>query len=140
MTFSRLFNFNSAVLLIIFLVSSCSANDNRFDNTAALTQVVETGTAVNATVSAEPGAIEVYWSAPAEREDNSPLSLSEIAGYRLYYGTRQGDYLNTIEVDDNVTWAYRITDLTAGTYYIVLTVYDVDGRESLYSDELVVSL
>lgn len=82
--------------------------------------------------------IILSWIAPAEREDNSPLSLSEIAGYRVYYGTVQGDYLNSIHIDDVSVDSHTFEVLSSSTYYIVMTTYDTDGRESLYSPELTI--
>jgi hypothetical protein len=88
----------------------------------------------------EPVTDQVSWVAPSEREDNSPISLSEIAGYKIYYGTNQGNYINTIDIIDSTAESYIFNELTAGTYYVVLTTYDTQGRESQYSNELVMSL
>ncbi len=83
---------------------------------------------------------QLSWVAPSEREDASPILLSEIAGYRIYFGTKQGSYNNTIEISDSTAMSYVFTKLTTGTYYIVLTTYDTDGRESQYSTEVMVSV
>jgi hypothetical protein len=77
--------------------------------------------------------VNLSWVAPAEREDNTPISMSEIAGYRIYYGKTQGQYTSSIEVNDGSAGGYTITGLSSGTYYFVVTTYDVDGRESGYS-------
>jgi hypothetical protein len=77
--------------------------------------------------------INLSWVAPAEREDDSPLPMSEIAGYKIYYGTSQGQYPNSIDVNDGTANGYTITNLSSGTYYFVVTTYDMDGRESGHS-------
>ena len=41
------------------------------------------------------------WTALTQREDNSILLLSEIAGFRIYYGAETGVYLDTIEINDH---------------------------------------
>ncbi len=81
--------------------------------------------------------INLSWVAPAEREDNSGLLLSEISGYKVYYGTTSGKYPNTIPVNNGSATGYTITGLNSGTYYFVVTTLDTDGRESQYSTEIV---
>ena len=78
--------------------------------------------------------------APSEREDGSGLSLSEIAGFRIYYGASSGDYSNTIEIDDHTATQAEMAGIPSGTYYVAVTVVDVDGRESSYSDEVVITV
>ena len=80
-------------------------------------------------------AVTLSWVAPSEREDGSPLSMAEIAGYRVYYGRSQGNYTHTIDVNNASTMEITLSDLAAGNYYMVVTTVDVDGRESLNSDE-----
>ena len=84
-------------------------------------------------ISNTPADITLSWVAPAEREDNSALSLSAIAGYKVYYGTTQGQYPNSVAINDGTAVAYTFTGLPAGTYYFVVTTIDTDGRESQYS-------
>ena len=76
------------------------------------------------------------WVAPSEREDNTPISLSEIAGYRIYYGTAPGDYQYELEISDAYNDVVDIS-LLQGTYYAVITTVDVDGRESVFSEEMI---
>ena len=80
------------------------------------------------------------WTAPSEREDNSALSLSEIASFRIYYGTKAGDYQNQIEINDSSATQGQLAGLASGTYYVVVTAVDTDGRESLYSSEVVITI
>jgi hypothetical protein len=76
------------------------------------------------------------WTAPSQREDSSPLQLSEIAGYKIYYGTTQGVYPNAIDITDGSAVQAEMPTLSAGTYYVVVTTIDTNGRESLYSQEV----
>ena len=84
-------------------------------------------------ISNTPADITLSWVAPAEREDNSALSLSAIAGYKVYYGTTQGQYSDSIAINDSTAVAYTFNGLPAGTYYFVVTTIDTEGRESQYS-------
>ena len=84
--------------------------------------------------------VSLEWNAPYEREDGTPISMSEIAGYRVYYGTTQGQYTEGAEVSDSGTMQATFNILGAGTYYIVVTAYDMDDRESAYSQEVVITI
>ena len=84
--------------------------------------------------------INLAWTAPSEREDNTPLSLSAIGGYNIYYGSTQGQYINTVSIDDGTADSYTFNDLSTGTYYFVVTTYDTDGRESQYSPEIIITI
>ncbi len=84
--------------------------------------------------------VSLSWVAPSAREDGTGLSLSEIAGYRIYYGTEPGNYPNRIDVNDSSADQAEIPDLEPASYYVVVTTIDVDGRESSYSQEVVISI
>jgi chitinase len=61
---------------------------------------------------------------------------TDIAGYRLYYGTASRVY--TTRIDAGNTDQYTVTGLAAGvTYYFAATAYDVDGNESAFSEQVV---
>ena len=87
-----------------------------------------------------PSTVTIAWTAPVARADESPLSLSEIGGYRIYYGTREGDYPNRIDVNDGSAVEVSLNDLPLGSYYFVVTTYDVAGRESEFSPVLIMTI
>ncbi|WP_435105010.1 Calx-beta domain-containing protein [Arhodomonas sp. AD133] len=78
--------------------------------------------------------LTVQWSAPTEREDGEPLDMSEIGGYRIYYGTSSDALDNSVEVADAYATSYTIDDLSSDTYYTAVTTYDTEGVESAKSD------
>ena len=80
------------------------------------------------------------WTMPSTREDGAPLQLSEIASFHIYYGTEAGDYQNQVDIDDPSAESAQIEALPSGTYYVVLTAIDHDGRESVYSSEIMITL
>jgi len=80
--------------------------------------------------------INLSWVAPSEREDNTSIALSEIAGYKIYYGTTQGQYSNSVDVNDGSAAGYTFKAFPSGTYFFVVTTYDTGGRESQYSAEV----
>jgi chitodextrinase len=60
---------------------------------------------------------------------------SDLAGYRIHYGTANGSYSFHTDVR-NVT-TYTVTGLAEGqTYYFAATAYDTSGNESGYSNQV----
>jgi hypothetical protein len=81
----------------------------------------------------QTGSLNLRWTAPVTRDDGTPLPLSDIDGYHIYFGTSAGNYPNRIDVADGTAQAATITDMPVGSYYLVMTTYDVNGLESVYS-------
>ncbi len=122
-------------LVLVTLLASCAGGDG---GAAA-------GVAASAPVGSNGGIatlniLGVSWTAPSEREDGSALALSEIASYHIYYGAKAGEYQDQINIDDPSVVSAQVEALPSGTYYLVVTAIDTDGRESLYSPEIVVTL
>jgi hypothetical protein len=76
------------------------------------------------------GGLSLRWVAPVARADGTPLSLADIDGFHIYYGNKPGNYPNRVKVTDVTAQRATLKNLASGTYYIVMTTYDVDGRES----------
>ena len=105
----------------------------------ATTSLASFSIAVN---QAQPqtGSFTLGWVAPATRADGTPLSLSDIDGYRVYYGTKSGVYTSTYDVTDGTATSITISSLPVGTYFIAMTTYDSAGMESAKSAEVVKSI
>jgi hypothetical protein len=72
------------------------------------------------------------WNAPTKNADGTPLS--DLAGYRVYYGTSSHNYSKSSDVGSATT--YKATNLQVGVpYYFAVTAYDQLGNESKYSNE-----
>jgi hypothetical protein len=123
------------ILLITLHISSCGTAENL---TADIDTNAVPGTDTNNGNNSTIADINLSWVAPAEREDNSPISLSEIAGYQILYGQSQGQYSKSIIINDGTAIGYTLTDLPTGTYYFVVATIDTEGRESQYSPEVTV--
>jgi hypothetical protein len=80
--------------------------------------------------------VSLSWTAPSQRENNEPISLSEIAGYKVYIGTSQSTYVSSINIENGSADSYTFRNLSSGTYYFALTTYDTAGRESQLSAEV----
>ncbi|MGB5261570.1 MAG: putative Ig domain-containing protein [Gammaproteobacteria bacterium] len=83
------------------------------------------------------GAFTLTWTAPVARADGSPLSLSEIKGYRIHYGSTAGNYPNVFDVRDGSAVKATVNNVPAGTYRVVMTTYDSNGLESANSPVVV---
>jgi hypothetical protein len=75
----------------------------------------------------------ISWVAPSEREDATVLSLSDIAGYRIYYGVETGNYQERVVINDPSATQATIAGIPSGTFFAVITTVDTDGRESSWS-------
>jgi len=78
--------------------------------------------------------VTLKWSAPTTRLDGSAISLSEIAGYRLYYGSSATNTPNYINLNGTST-QYPVT-LPNGTYYFRISAIDTNGYEGALSGAL----
>lgn len=80
------------------------------------------------------GTAVVSWKAPTANADGS--TLTDLAGFNLYYGTSSGNYSEHINIANPAATTYTIPNLSAGTYYIVLKAVDASGNESSSSAEI----
>lgn len=76
------------------------------------------------------GSVSLSWAAPSTRADNSYLPMTELQGYRIYYGTSADDLNVLVDLNDNSITNYSINNLPSGSYYFSITAYDLDGQES----------
>ncbi len=75
----------------------------------------------------------ISWDPPTTNADGS--TLTDLAGYKLYYGTSTGNYSTVITVG-NVT-TYTVLGLNDNiTYYFATTAYDFSGNESTFSNKV----
>jgi hypothetical protein len=80
----------------------------------------------------EAGQVQLSWEAPSTNADGTPLT--DLAGYKLYYGQSSGNYEFALDIGDLTT--ETLSGLEAGqTYYFVVTAYDTSGNESTFSNE-----
>ncbi len=64
-----------------------------------------------------------------------PVSDSDLAGYKLYYGNASGQYSFSVNVSDTTTTSLSGLDQNR-IYYIAVTAYDTSGNESGFSNEV----
>ena len=86
------------------------------------------------------------WDPPTTNADGTPLT--DLAGYKIYYGTSPGNYITTIDAGcapcssscpgtgQTTVCTYIVQNLTPGTYYFAVTVYETSRNEGGYSNEV----
>lgn len=79
-------------------------------------------------LAAAQGRATLSWQAPTERTDGSVLT--DLAGYRIYYGSAQNDLSYRIDVSNPSVTTWVVENLTSGKWYFVTTSVDSKGIES----------
>lgn len=83
-------------------------------------------------VATGSGSVTVNWMPPTQNTDGT--ALTDLAGYRIYWGTTQNNYPYSQVVSNAGLTSYMVGSLTPATYYFVITAYDNGGNESAYSN------
>ena len=66
-----------------------------------------------------------------------PSPLGDFAGFKLYYDTDESGYPYENSIDIGSNTSHALSGLNIGTeYFLAVTVYDTDGNESWYSNEV----
>ena len=74
------------------------------------------------------GSATLSWQAPSTRTDGTPLT--NLAGFRIRYGTSSGSYPNVIQIPNAGLSSAVVGNLPPATYYFVISAYDTAGAES----------
>ena len=90
---------------------------------------------VNVTVVlSSNGTALLSWTPPTENTDTS--TLTDLAGYKIYYGTSPGNYSNTEIINNPGLSSYLVENLASADWYFVMTSFSDSGIESDYSTEV----
>jgi hypothetical protein len=91
-------------------------------------------------VAAEPvtHSVTLSWLPPMQNEDGS--ALTNLAGYRIVYGTKSGEYSKSIAVATAGLTRFAVENLDSGNYYFALIAVNSQGIASTQSQEVAVNL
>jgi len=78
------------------------------------------------------GSAVVRWSTPTRNVDGS--SLTNLAGYRVLYGTDPNKLNQTLQLNDPKLLSVEIEELSAGMNYFAVKAYTSSGSESELSE------
>ncbi len=82
--------------------------------------------------SAFAGEATLSWTAPTQNEDGS--TLTDLAGYRIYYGTSQATMTTQIQIANPGLLTYVIPNLAPATWYFNMTAYTTSNLESAHTN------
>lgn len=85
-----------------------------------------------------PGNVTISWTPPTENTNGT--TLTNLAGYHLYYGTSQSSLNQLVNITNAGLASYVVSNLTAGTWYFALTAVNSLGVESPRSAILTTSV
>ena len=82
--------------------------------------------------------VTLGWVAPTENNNGSPIT--DLAGYKIHYGTASANYTKTVAVSNPSLSRYVLDSLESGTYFFAITAYNSKGIESTLSGEISATL
>lgn len=80
------------------------------------------------------GSAILSWDAPTTNADGS--TLTDLKGFRVYYGKATNDYTSMLEVNDAGAVSAVIENLEPATWFFVVVAVDEAGNLSAYSTEV----
>ncbi len=60
--------------------------------------------------------------------------MTDLDGYRLYWGKTPGIYTDSVTIDNESITTYVVENIPVGTYEFVGTAFNTAGIESRYSN------
>jgi hypothetical protein len=78
------------------------------------------------------GSVTLTWTPPTHNADGT--QLTDLAGYRFYWGTEPGSYTNSVTVENPGISSYVVDGLFPCTYEFVVTAYNSAGFQSMASN------
>lgn len=138
----------TALLVVAFgaLLAGCDGSDGSAA-TASAASAATTPQAANTLMSrgtspsvtsapkvsqATSGNATLSWEAPTSNTNGS--ALTDLAGYRIYYGASADDMKETVQISNVGLQTYVIENLEAGTWYFAVRALSSEGSESPLSD------
>lgn len=82
--------------------------------------------------SASTGSVTLDWTPPTQNTDGS--ALTNLAGYRILYGTSPTALTKTITVNNPSVSSYVVENLTSATWYFAIKVFNTANVESAASN------
>jgi hypothetical protein len=79
-------------------------------------------------VDVSNGGATLSWTPPTQNTDGT--SLTNLAGYRIAYGTSSTALTSTVQVANPGLSSYTLSNLAPGTYYFAVRAYTSSGTES----------
>jgi hypothetical protein len=125
-------------LIVALLTASCggggdsTVTGNSTATTTSGTTATTTTTAASPVANPALGQAVLSWNPPLENTDGT--LLTDLAGYKIYYGTDMAILNNVVNLPWGGNVVYTVQNLAAGTWYFTVRAYNSLGVESDYSE------
>ncbi len=86
---------------------------------------------ITVTAPTTNGSASLSWTPPTENTDGS--TITDLAGFRIQYGTSASALTQTIQVANPGVASYVVTGLSSGTWHFAVRAYNSGGAESANS-------
>jgi hypothetical protein len=120
---------------LLALVSLWGCNDQG-SSTSSSTSSVSSSSSGGSSTSAAPApsgspSATLSWEAPTSNTNGT--ALTDLSGYRIYYGSSASDLSSTVQVNSGVQ-TYVFDNLQPGTWYFAIMAVTSAGTESAMSN------
>jgi|SRR5580698_761983 hypothetical protein len=110
------------VLVSVFAFAGCHSNGDASDTAGVVPEDLPVGN----------GSATLSWDAPTTTTVGT--SLTNLAGYRIYYGIDQDELSQTVQLSGVGVQTYMVENLGAGTWYFAVRAVTSAGVESTLSN------
>jgi Fibronectin type III domain len=83
-------------------------------------------------IGSTDGNATLSWNAPTSNTNGT--ALTDLSGYRIYYGTSERQMTETVQITNLGVQTYVIENLEPGTWYFAVRAVSSDDTESSLSD------
>lgn len=118
-----------SLLLASILLAGCNQTSSQAAQSATASAPAQT-TSISTTPTSKSA--DVSWTPPTTNTNGS--ALTDLAGYRIYYGTSPDTLNQTIQVPNAGATDYMVQGLSQGTWYFAVVAYTNTGLESNLSN------
>ena len=99
---------------------------------SATVSTISANTTYTLTCTWGSGSANVSWTAPTKNVDGSPLT--NLARFKIVYGTSSSSLTNSTIVDDITRTSATVSSLSPGTWYFAMRAVNTSGAESANSN------
>jgi hypothetical protein len=118
------------MIITVFTAAGCGGSNSEIGPGSSDSEIGPDSS--DSEISPGSSSITLAWDPPTENTDGS--SLTNLAGYKIYYGTSSNNYTKSIDVGNATT--VTIDNLSPGLWCFAVIAYNISGNESDYSTEL----